>query len=489
MAVSKPDESHFDVIIVGAGISGVDAAYHVQRRCPDKSWLMLEARERIGGTWDLFRYPGVRSDSDMYTLGFPFRPWRGDQAIVEGSAIRQYVEDTAREFGIFERIHFGQQVKSASWSSDKARWTVDTERGGEARRFTCAFLFLASGYYDYGQGHRPRWPGEDEFEGTIVHPQFWPEELATSGKRVAVIGSGATAVTLVPALAESAAHVILVQRSPSYIVARPSRDRVAGWLQRALPRAIADPLVRWKNVLLTIYFYGRARRKPDKVADWIKRQAGAQLPSGYPVERDFSPSYKPWDQRLCLVPDGDLFAAIHSGKVSVATGAVERFTAGGLRLSTREDVAADIVVTATGLNMKLLGGIDLDIDGKRVEPADHVIYKGMMLSGVPNLALAFGYTNASWTLRSDLTARMFCRLLNHMDRNGFSVCVPRLTGPVEPRPVIDFSSGYVKRVDGVIPSQGDRDPWRVRQNHVTDLLAMRFGRIDDSLEFEAKSRS
>jgi cation diffusion facilitator CzcD-associated flavoprotein CzcO len=489
MAVSKPEPEQLDVLIVGAGISGVDAAYHLQRRCPGKSWLILEARDRIGGTWDLFRYPGVRSDSDMFTLGFPFRPWRSDLGIVEGPAIRQYVEDTAREFGIFDRIRFGHRVRHASWSSTDARWTVEAEHGGETRPFTCAFLYLASGYYDYDQGYRPTWPGEDEFRGRIVHPQFWPEDLDYAGKRVAVIGSGATAVTLVPALADTAAHVTMVQRSPSYIVARPSRDAIAGWLQRWLPRRLADPLVRWKNVLLTIYFYGRARRRPDRVAGWIKRQVGAQLPPGYPVERDFSPPYQPWDQRLCLVPDGDLFAAMRSGKVSVATGAVERFTPGGLRLATGEAVEADVVVTATGLNVKLLGGIALGVDGERVNPAEHMVYKGMMLSDVPNLALAFGYTNASWTLRSDLTARMVCRLLRRMDRNGFNTCVPRVSGLVEPRPVIDFSSGYVKRAQGVMPSQGDRDPWRVRQNHVADLAAMRFGRIDEALEFGSRSRA
>jgi len=489
MAVSKPDESHRDVMIVGAGISGVDAAYHLQRRCPDKSWLILEGRERIGGTWDLFRYPGVRSDSDMFTLGFPFRPWPSDQAIVDGSAIRQYVEDTAREFGIVDRIRFGHQVKSASWSSDDARWTIEAECQGETRRFTCAFLFLASGYYDYASGHRPEWPDEDAFAGSIVHPQFWPEDLDTSGKRIAVIGSGATAVTLVPALAETAAHVTMVQRSPSYIVARPSRDRVAGWLQRVLPRAVADPLVRWKNVLLTIYFYGRARRRPDHVADWIKRQATAQLPPDYPVERDFSPAYKPWDQRLCLVPDGDLFAAINSGRVSVATGAIERFTPEGLRLVTGEEIVADVIVTATGLNMKLAGGIALSVDGEAVKLTDQFIYKGMMLSGVPNLFLSFGYVNASWTLRSDLTARSVCRLLRHMDARGFATVVPRAEGTLARRPVIDFSSGYVQRAQSVLPSQSDRDPWRVRQNHVADLFAMRVGRIDEALEFAAKSRS
>ena len=483
MPVSKPDQPHVDVLIVGAGISGVDAACNLQRRCPGKSWLILEGRERIGGTWDLFRYPGVRSDSDMFTLGFPFRPWRGDQSIVDGPAIRQYVEDTAREYGIFERIRFGHKVVRADWSEAESRWTVEAEENGEKRRFTAAFLYLASGYYDYDQGHRPEWPGEDAFKGTIVHPQFWPEDLDTAGKRIAVIGSGATAVTLVPALAETAAQVTMVQRSPSYIVARPGKDRVAGWLQRSLPGCTAGGLIRWKNVLLTIYFYGRARRKPERVSKWIRDQIRKALPEGYPVERDFSPSYAPWDQRLCLVPDGDLFTAMNGGKVAVATGVIERFTPGGLKLANGEEVAADVVVTATGLSMKLAGGIALSHDGAPVNLPDRFIYKGMMLSGVPNLFISFGYVNASWTLRSDLTARSVCRLLNHMDARGQSTVVARPDGELERRPVIDFSSGYVARAQGVLPSQGHRAPWQVPQNYVVDLLAMTFSPIGQNLEF------
>ncbi|HEX6660451.1 MAG TPA: NAD(P)/FAD-dependent oxidoreductase [Sphingomicrobium sp.] len=478
MTVSK----HVDVLIIGAGISGVDAVYRLKTRCPEKSLLILEARERVGGTWDLFRYPGVRSDSDIFTLGFPFRPWPSDQAIVDGPAIRQYVEDTARETGVFEQIRFGQKVIRAGWSSADSRWTVETEDG---ERFTAAFLYLASGYYDYDQGYRPSWPGEEAFEGRIVHPQFWPEELDFAGKRVAVIGSGATAVTLVPALAGEAAQVTMVQRSPSYIVARPGRDAIARRLQRLLPKRAAGGLIRWKNILLTIYFYGRARRRPERVSRWIREQVRKALPIGYPVERDFTPSYKPWDQRLCLVPDGDLFAAIAGGKVSVATGAIERFTRDGLRLATGEEVRADVVVTATGLVMKVGGGIELSVDSKPVELPERFIYKGMMLSGVPNLFISFGYVNASWTLRSDLTARSVCRLLQHMDKRGFATVVARADGGLERRPVIDFSSGYVQRAQDVLPSQGDRQPWQVPQNYLRDSLAMTFSRIDEALEFGA----
>ena len=466
MEVSK----RADVLIVGAGISGVDAACRLRQRCPGKSFVILESRERIGGTWDLFRYPGVRSDSDMYTLGFPFRPWRGTQAIVGGEAIRQYVEDTAREFGIFERIRFNTQVTAASWSSASRCWTVETNQGP----LTASFLYLASGYYDYAAGHRPEWPGEADFQGRIVHPQFWPADLDFAGKRVAVIGSGATAVTLVPAMAADAASVTMVQRSPSYIVAAPARDGMAKWLPAAL--------VRWKHILLTIFLFGRARRKPAKVAEWIREKTRESLPAGYPVERDFSPSYAPWDQRLCLIPDGDLFTAMSAGKVAIATGEIERFVPEGLKLKSGETIPADIVVSATGLNMRLLGGIALEVDGKAVRAPDHLIYKGMMLSGVPNLFVAFGYANASWTLRSDLTARSVCRLLNRMERLGAQTAKAVAPTRIGRKPVLDLTSGYVNRAAALLPSQGDRHPWRVPQHYVRDLTGMTFRRIDEGLE-------
>jgi cation diffusion facilitator CzcD-associated flavoprotein CzcO len=356
---------------------------------------------------------------------------------------------------------------------------VETDRG----TFTARFLYLGSGYYDYSHGYRPTWPDEDRFTGRIVHPQDWPADLDYAGKRIAVIGSGATAVTLVPSLAQRAAHVTLVQRTPSYIAARPSTDAVAGWLQRRLPSRIADPLVRWKNILLTIFLYRRARSRPQRMAGWLKEQVRNELPAGYPVERDFSPPYDPWDQRLCLVPDADLFSAMRGGKVSIATGAIERFTPGGLRLVSGEEVAADIIVTATGLNARLLGGIAVEVDRKRINPAEHLVWKGMMLSGVPNLVFSFGYTNASWTLRSDLTARTFCRLLNYMQRKRLKVCVPGAPDHLERRPFTQFSSGYIRRALANLPSQGNRRPWRLEQNYVTDAVALRFGRIDADLDF------
>jgi monooxygenase len=471
------EPTHVDVLIVGAGISGIDAAFHLQTRCKGKSYAILEAREAIGGTWDLFRYPGIRSDSDMYTLGFPFRPWRGDRAIVDGPSIRAYVEDTARAFGIDRHIRFGHKVTRASWSSADALWAVEVETASGARAFTCRFLFLCSGYYDYAKGYRPQWPGESDFRGRIMHPQFWPEDLDYVGRRVVVIGSGATAVTLVPTLAEKAAHVTMLQRSPSYIVARPSRDRLAGPLG---PR-----LTRLKNVLLGIYFFNRARRKPERVRRWIKHMAAKALPAGFDVERHLSPLYDPWDQRLCLVPDGDLFAAVKAGKVAIATDSIARFTSDGVRLESGETLKADIVVTATGLVIRLLGGIELLVDGAPVNVADRLTYKGMMLSDVPNLALSFGYTNASWTLKCDLTSRYVCRLLNHMDRHGFATCAPRPPKDrVERRPLLDFTSGYVKRAEAGLPKQGARPPWRLHQNYIRDLAMLSLSPVtDDAMEF------
>jgi len=473
---ASPAPEHLDVLIVGAGISGIDAAYHLQKRCPEKRWLILEAREAIGGTWDLFRYPGIRSDSDMHTLGFPFRPWTGDKAIADGADIRAYVADTAREFGIDRRIRFGCKAVRASWSSASARWTVEAEDGA---RFSCAFLFLCAGYYDYERGYRPEWEGEGAYRGPIVHPQSWPGQLDIAGKRIAVIGSGATAVTLVPALAESASHVTMVQRSPSYIVSRPSRDGLAQGLRRWLPLSVADRITRWKNVLLGMFFFSRARKRPAEIRAKILELIARDLP-GHDIERDFGPSYNPWDQRVCLVPDGDLFAAIRAGKVSIATGRIAHFDETGLVLESGERIEADIVVAATGLVVRLLGGIALEVDGAAVNVADRFNYKGMMLSDVPNLALSFGYTNASWTLKCDLTSRYVCRLLRHMDRKGWSISVPRFGHAAPERsPMLDFSSGYVTRAAASLPSQGPKAPWRVHQNYLKDLAILRFGRIDD----------
>ncbi|HEX8193399.1 MAG TPA: NAD(P)/FAD-dependent oxidoreductase [Allosphingosinicella sp.] len=468
---------HFDIVIVGAGISGIDAAYHLGKRLPNKSWAILEGRERIGGTWDLFRYPGIRSDSDMYTLGFPFRPWRGDQAIVGGGDIRDYVEDTAREYGIDRHIRFRHRVTAARWSSADARWTVEAETEEGAHTFTCSFLYLCAGYYDYAGGYRPSWPGEETFTGRIVHPQHWPDDLDHSGKRVAVIGSGATAVTLVPAMAETAAHVTMVQRSPSYVVSRPSRDALAPRIGAALTRA--------KNVALGSLFFNLARARPAKTRDKLIAMAKDELPQGYDVERHFAPRYDPWAQRLCLVPDGDLFKAVREGRASVATGEIETFTPTGLRLSGGEEVEADIVVTATGLVVKLMGGVALEVDGVPADAAGRLVYKGMMLEGVPNLAFAFGYTNASWTLKCDLSARYLCRLVRYMDDRAYRVFMPRVQGAETERlPLLDFSSGYIERAKAVLPAQGAGAPWRVPQNYFRDVLTLGLGRVtDEAMEF------
>lgn len=463
-----------DVLIVGAGISGIGAACRLKELCPGKSFLILEARERIGGTWDLFRYPGIRSDSDMYTLGFPFRPWRGEKTIVDGEAIRAYVEETARDYGVEGAIRFGHKALSASWSSEEACWTIEAEADGETKRFSCAFLYLASGYYDYDAGYRPDWPGEAEFAGRIVHPQHWPDDLDVAGKSIVIIGSGATAVTLAPALAGQGARVTMLQRSPSYVASRPSRDGLA--------RAIGPRLTRWKNVLLGAYFFKRARTKPDKVRAFLRKMAAKELPAGYDIDRHFNPAYDPWDQRVCLVPDGDLFKAIGRGEVEVVTDRIGRFTESGIALESGATLDADVVVTATGLVVKLLGGMTLDVDGAPIRIAEHLSYKGAMLSDVPNLAVSFGYTNASWTLKSDLTARWVCRLLNRMDNEGAAVVTPML-GPakVERKPMLDFSSGYVRRAQQSMPKQGAAAPWKVHQNYPRDVLALRFGSLDDGV--------
>ncbi|HTU09782.1 MAG TPA: NAD(P)/FAD-dependent oxidoreductase [Allosphingosinicella sp.] len=470
-----------DVLIVGAGISGIDGAYHLQKNFPDKSYAILEARERIGGTWDLFRYPGIRSDSDMYTLGFPFRPWTGDKSIAEGGDIRAYVEDTARDFGIDRHIRFRHRVTKADWSSDEARWTVEAETDEGPRRYRARFLYLGSGYYDYAGGYRPEWPGEQNFKGRFVHPQSWPEDLDYTDKRIVVIGSGATAVTLVPALAGKAAHVTMLQRSPSWVVARPSGDGVARWLQRRLPARAAAGTIRFKNVLLGAIFFRRARKRPEKVRALLLKWVKEQLP-GRDIERDFVPAYNPWDQRVCLAPDGDLFRAIREDRVSVVTDTIARFTRTGIALSSGATLEADIVVTATGLVMKILGGIAIAVDGAPVNVAERISYKGMMLNDVPNMILSFGYTNASWTLKCDLTARYFCRLLGHMDRHRLDLCVPRLPAEgVERQPMLDFSSGYVQRAAASLPAQGTKPPWRVYQNYYRDFAALGLGIVTDGV--------
>ena len=470
---------HRDVIIVGAGLSGIGAAAHLQERCPGKSFAILEARNAIGGTWDLFRYPGIRSDSDMYTLGYEFKPWVDAKAIADGSTIRRYIVETAAERGIDRQIRFGHRVVGAHWSSADARWMLDVEHAGRRERHSCAFLLFCSGYYRYDEAYRPRFPGEERFEGRFVHPQFWPEGLDHAGRRVVVIGSGATAVTIVPEMAKTAAHVTMLQRSPSYIVALPSRDPIAERLKRWLSARAAYRLVRAKNVLLTMFFFRLARKWPDKFKARLLEQVEHLLGPGHDIATDFTPRYAPWDQRLCVAPDADLFRAIREGRASVVTDRIETFTERGIRLASGREIEADIVVTATGLKLNALGDVAVTVDGERRVHADAMAYKGMMFSDVPNLVSTFGYTNASWTLKADLTARFVCRLLRYMDRHGYAVAMARRDASVEARPFLDFSSGYVQRALDTLPKQGSRKPWRLYQNYVLDLLLLRFGRIDD----------
>jgi cation diffusion facilitator CzcD-associated flavoprotein CzcO len=479
---------HVDVLIVGAGLSGVGAACHLRQKCPGKSFAILEGRGALGGTWDLFRYPGIRSDSDMYTLGYRFRPWGDAKAIADGPSILNYIRETAEEFGVDKLIRYGHRVRLASWSSEDALWTVEAETGPEksVARFTCNFLYLCTGYYDYDGGYTPEWPGFERFRGRIVHPQKWPEDLDYEGKRVAVIGSGATAVTLVPALAERAAHVTMLQRSPTYVVSRPSEDRIANRLRRHLPARAAYALTRWKNVLLGMFFYHLARRQPELFKRMVAKGVRHQLGEGYD-SRHFTPQYNPWDQRLCLVPDSDLFRALRDGRASVVTDHIESFTETGLQLKSGGHLDADIIVTATGLVLKIMSGLRLVVDGAPVEMSKRMAYKGMMYSDVPNLASALGYTNASWTLKCDLTAEYVCRLLNHMERHGYARCTPRVNDPaVKEEPIIDFTSGYVQRALHTLPRQGSKTPWKLHQNYVKDLSMLRYGRVEDGvMEFEA----
>jgi monooxygenase len=474
-----PATEHFDVLIVGAGLSGIAAGYHLQAKCPGKSYVILEARDAIGGTWDLFRYPGIRSDSDMYTLGYNFKPWREAKAIADGPSILNYVRETAQENGIDRNIRFHHRVMRAEWSSHDGHWTIEAERGAETVHFSCGFLFMCSGYYDYAGGYTPEFAGTDSFAGELVHPQHWPEDLDYAGKRVVIIGSGATAVTLGPAMADKAAHVTMLQRSPTYVVSRPSEDSIANRLRQKLPAMLAYQLARWKNVLLGMYFFRLSRRKPEQMKARLLGLLRKQLGQDYDVATHFTPRYNPWDQRLCLVPDGDLFREINAGRVSVVTDHIERFTPGGLKLQSGRELAADIIVTATGLRMKLFSGLEVVVDGARIELAKTMSYKGMMFSGVPNFAAAFGYTNASWTLKCDLTCQYVCRLLRYMDRHGYRRCMPQRDASVAEAPWLDFTSGYVQRALDQLPRQGAKKPWKLYQNYARDLMSLRFGNVND----------
>lgn len=477
---AAPTET-FDVLVVGAGLSGIAAAHHLRTKSPGKRFAILEGRGAIGGTWDLFRYPGVRSDSDMFTLGYSFRPWPSEKTLADGPSIRDYVRDTARELGIDRSIRFHHKVVRAAWSSQDARWCVDVLVGSDERPVTyaCSFLFMCSGYYDYANGYTPRWPGLDSFRGRIVHPQFWPEDLDYANERVVIIGSGATAVTLAPVMSQATAHLTMLQRSPSYVAAIPAIDPVAKRLRARLPDAVSGPLIRWKNILVGMFFFNFARKAPKRFAKMIASFQRRYLGPTYDLDTHFTPTYKPWDQRLCFVPDADLFASIKAGKVEIVTDEIERFTETGLRLRSGREIAADIVVTATGLTVQLMGGAAIEVDGRTIDLGKTLAYKGMMYGGVPNLASAFGYTNASWTLKCELTAAYVCRLLNYMDAKGYVSCTPRRDPTMREAPALDLTSGYVLRGSAVLPKQGTRAPWRTYQNYLADMMALRFGTVAD----------
>ena len=479
---SASESSILDVLIVGAGLSGIGAAKHLQMHCPQTSWCILESREAIGGTWDLFRYPGIRSDSDMYTLGYAFKPWVDHKSIADGKTIRQYIQDTADENGITQHIRHGHSVTHAAWSSTDACWTVTATQSGASDPIVLKtrFLYLCCGYYSYKSGYQPDFPGQEQFKGHWVHPQFWPANLDYTQKRVVVIGSGATAVTLVPEMAKSAAHVTMLQRSPSYVIARPGEDSVSLWLQKYLPMKLAYQLTRTKNVLMGMLTYQLARKKPEFVKRYLVKLAALQLRSQQ-LAQHFSPTYKPWDQRLCLVPDGDLFRQIRHGKASVVTDTIQNIEPDGILLTSGQKLEADIIVSATGLQLNMLGDIQIDVDGVRFEPSKAMAYRGMWLSDLPNAVMTFGYTNASWTLKADLTAVYTCRLINYMRKHGHRKAMPVKDPSVQTQDYLSFTSGYVQRANQILPKQGTRAPWQVNQNYLKDIMLIKYGRLNDGV--------
>jgi cation diffusion facilitator CzcD-associated flavoprotein CzcO len=471
----------YDVIIVGAGISGIGAAWHLQEKSPNRTYTILEGRSSMGGTWDLFRYPGIRSDSDMHTLGFSFNPWENPKAIADGPSILQYIKDTAAKFGIDKHIQYNKKVTDASWSDKDACWTLSIAAQADQpeTKMQCRFFFSCSGYYDYDKGYLPEFPGIEHFKGTVLHPQQWDESLNYTNKKVVIIGSGATAVTLVPEMSKLAEKVYMLQRTPTYVITLPSEDKIAQNVRKVLPSQMAYDLVRWKNILLSMGFYNAARQWPDAIKKLIltgvKRQLGADFDM-----RHFSPPYNPWDQRLCVVPDADLFKSIKEGKVEVVTDTIKNFSEKGIVLNSGRELDADIIVTATGLKLQLLGGMTMHVNGQAVDSSKGFVYRGMMLSGVPNFAMTVGYTNSSWTLKVDLVGHFVTRILNYMEKRGYKVCTPQFDGSdQDSRPLLDFSAGYVQRAAAVLPKQGDKDPWKVYQNYILDLLSLRLGDVKE----------
>ena len=475
-----------DVLIIGAGLSGIGGACHLRRNCPDRSFMILESREASGGTWDLFRYPGIRSDSDMYTFGYGFKPWSDKSSIADGHKILSYIREAAAEYDVEQHIRYQHKVVSASWSSTQSRWLVTAERGdtGEQVTISCQFIFSCSGYYDYDQGYTPEFAGIDKFKGQVIHAQHWPEQLDYQGKRVVVIGSGATAVTLVPAMSQDTASLVMLQRTPTYIASVPKEQPLAETLRKWLPDSWVFRLIRWKQVLFQIYLYQLSRRNPQGLRKYLLGLVRKEMGPDYDVDTHFTPDYNPWDQRLCGVPDGDLFAAIREKRAEVVTDHIDQFNKEGIHLKSGKQLDADIVVLATGLNLKFAGGVQYSVDGKVLDFAEHFIFRGMMFSGLPNMAFTVGYTNSSWTLKADLTGQYVSRLLNKMARHSYTTVTPRLTGEVEEMPLLDFDAGYVLRSRESFPKQGNRLPWKNYQNYIRDFIGLRLGRQnDDELEF------
>ena len=477
-----------DVLVVGAGLSGIGAGYHLQKKCPETSFLILEGRENIGGTWDLFKYPGIRSDSDMYTLGYNFKPWKEQKAIADAPSILKYLNETVEEFNLKSKIRFGKYVKKARWSSDSNQWTVDIEdkKTGKFSQILCSFIFMCSGYYSYKEGYTPHFEGKENFKGDIIHPQKWDPSFDYSNKKIVVIGSGATAVTIVPEMAKTAKHVTMLQRSPTYVVAAPEKDNLANKLRKYLPLKFTYWFIRWRNILRQQYYFRLCKKYPKGVKNVIIREVKKKLGNDFDVKTHFTPKYNPWDQRMCLVPDGDLFEQINQGKASVVTDHIKKFTENGLLLESGEELKADVIITATGLNLEMLSTVEFFIDNKSVDISKTVTYKGMMYSGIPNLASTFGYTNASWTLGADLTSEYVCRVINHMKRNNYDVVCPKPNIGIEADPdYLNLTSGYIKRSLNIFPKQGKKAPWRNNQNYLIDIFQMKYGRIDDGeISFE-----
>lgn len=479
------EREHIDILIVGAGLSGIGGAYHIQTKCPDKSYAILEGRETMGGTWDLFRYPGVRSDSDMFTLGYSFYPWNSKKSLADGDLILNYIKEAATKFGIDKHIRYSHRVCGASWSSAEGLWTIDVEVSAEKTRkqFTCNFVYMCTGYYDYEQGYSPTWEGMDDFTGEVVHPQKWTPDIDHTDKRVVVIGSGATAVTLVPAMAETATHVTMLQRSPTYIASVPSEAPMAKRFYRVFPTKMAHGLSRWYSISVQMFQFTLARRFPQTIKKSLMDEAKAELPDNFDVDTHLNPRYNPWDERLCAIPDSDLFNAINAGKADIVTGHIERFTEKGIQLKSGEELEADMIVTATGLKVALLKGVTLMVDGEPRAISDTFTYKGMMYSNIPNLAHSFGYTNASWTLKSELISEYICRLVNHMDKNGYSQATARHAQKTSEggEVVVDFSSGYIQRAKNELPKKGAARPWLAHQNYIKDMMDIRYGNLNDGV--------